>query len=191
MDGRDITGNTVFRMNERMDAGDILIKESVPVSPYENSSELEAKLSEKGALLLLKALDLVEEEEAYFEPQNEEEATYTGKIQRREGLVDWSMSASDIANRVRGLQPWPGAYTFVAERRLKLLSVKKVRKDIRDRMPGEVLSEEPLEVACGRDAVVLEKVQLEGKKALAGPDFARGSSVAEGTVLGKEEDGTK
>ncbi len=111
MDGEKTTGNTVMKMNERMDAGDIILQEATPVLKDEDAVLLSARLADMGAALVMKALELIEQGSEKPSVQDEKSATYAKKLTKEDGLIDWSKSTEEIMRRVKGARPWPGAFT--------------------------------------------------------------------------------
>ncbi len=178
MAGEETTGNTVMLVNERMDAGDILSQEEIPVEEEDNLETLSEKLSRKGADLLVKTLSMWFEGKITPIPQNEEEATYAPPIQKEELRICWKAPARSVRDRVRGL--YPNTYTFFRGERLKIL---KVRVSNGSGEPGEVIDPERFEVACGEGSVeILELTTPKGRK-VSREEFLRGYSVSKGELL--------
>ena len=116
-------------------------------------------------------------------PQDQEAATFAPLIRKEDGLVDWSLSATAIHNRLRGFDPWPGIYSFFRGKRLRIREARVAPES--DMAPGGIaLSEKQLSVGCGMGRLVLEEVQLEGRNPVGALDFARGYRVALGEELG-------
>ena len=181
------TGVTTFLMDERMDSGPILLQRRVRIGEGETASELLGRLAELGAELLLETLKRWRRGEIEPRPQREEEATFAPKLRKEDGLIDWKREAREINNLIRGAQPWPGAYTFL---RGKLLKVHRARVGSGRGEPGEVISlEEGIEVACGEGSLLLQEVQLEGRRRVLWEDFLRGYPLSIGERLGTEGGG--
>ena len=169
MAGEKETGNTVMLINEKMDEGDILSQERVPIEEEDNFLSLSEKLAKSGAKLLADTLEKWFKGEIKPVPQREEEATYAPPILKEEYRICWRAPAESVKDRVRGL--YPNAYTIFRGNRIKILKVKVV--DIWGE-PGEILSEERFIVGCGEKAVeVLELISPKGKK-MTGEEFMRG-----------------
>jgi methionyl-tRNA formyltransferase len=185
MNGDKVTGNTVIKMNERMDAGDVIVRESLDIEEHDTSDVLENKLSLRGSALVLRALDLLASGRADFERQDESLATYAPKLEKAEGKIDWSMPASEIALRVRGLQPWPGAYTYLNGKVLKVIQASTCVCPEGDFAFGEVLQADTrMAVKAREGALRVSKLQLEGKKAMTSDEFLMGHQRIKGMVLG-------
>jgi methionyl-tRNA formyltransferase len=185
MNGDKVTGNTVIKMNERMDAGDVIVRESLDIEEHDTSDVLENKLSLRGSALVLRALDLLASGRADLERQDESLATYAPKLEKAEGKIDWSMPASEIALRVRGLQPWPGAYTYLNGKVLKVIQASRCVCPEGDFAFGEVLQADTrMAVKAREGALRVSKLQLEGKKAMTSDEFLMGHQRIKGMVLG-------
>ena len=185
LNGDSVTGNTVIRINESMDSGDIILQEIVDTGEHDTAGVLEGKLSLRGAALILKTIDLIASDNVSFETQDESKATYAAKLEKSEGKIDWNLPAREIALKVRGLQPWPGAYTYLEGKVLKVMqaSVCNVPKGSFAR--GEVLHiGSKLIVKTGEGALRISKVQLEGKKAMTSDVFLMGHQDLGGAILG-------
>ena len=169
MAGERETGNTVMLINERMDAGDILSQERVPIEEEDNLLTLSEKLAKSGARLLVDTL--YEWFEGRIKPvsQREEEATYAPPVQKEEYRICWKASAKSVRDRVRGL--YPNAYTIFRGKRIKILRVKVLNLSGE---PGEILSKDKLIIGCGSGAIeVMELISPKGKK-MSGEEFVRG-----------------
>jgi len=191
MRGEDETGVTIYRMNERMDAGDILLQQRVRILPGETAGALSVRLAELGGELAVTALDLIASGRASWQPQNEAAATYARALRKEDGVVCWEQPARQIENLVRAMTPWPGAFTFHhvaggATQRIILLKVR-ARDDLHG-SPGVVLQADGkgLVVGAGGGAVELLELKPAGGKAMAGPAFVRGHHVAPGERFGPE-----
>ena len=185
LNGDSVTGNTVIKINECMDAGDILLQEKVDIGEHDTAAALEGKLSLRGSALILKAVDLIASDKVSFDSQDESKVTYAAKLSKQEGKIDWDMSAREIALKVRGLQPWPGAYTYLNGKVLKLLQASVCDVQDGNFKRGEVLSSgAKLVVNTGEGALRVAKIQLEGKKAMTSDEFLLGYKGLGGTVLG-------
>lgn len=186
INGDAVTGVTTMRMNEGLDTGDMIMKEEVIVRADETGGSLFDRLSEVGAKLCVKTMEAIEEGTAVYTPQNEEEATHTKKIYKELGSIDWSRDAKTIECLIRGLDPWPSAYTRLNDKTLKIWK-------------AEVLSENSgTEAGCivkvGKDGLIVQtgdgmlkitELQLEGKKRMPVEAFLNGYQVEEGTFFKK------
>ncbi len=183
--GETVTGVTTMRIAKRLDAGDMLLKRETPIGPLETASELSARLAPMGADLLLETLDALAAGTVTGETQNEQESTYAPIMKREDGLIDWSLPASEIFNRLRGFDPWPGSYTRFRGKRLHIRWGPAVDKAAGE--PGEITSiDSGFRVGCGgATSLSVEAVQLEGKKRVAAAEFLRGYRPAPGEKLGE------
>ena len=186
-DGCTETGVTTFLLNRRVDAGDILLQERVTVGGGETAGELEARLAEDGARLLVRSLDGMEDGSLQPRPQPREGESRAPKLTREDGRIDWSWPAERVRNRVRGANPMPGAFTEWAGGVLKVHRVDRVEPAARGAAPGEVLccgSEDGVVVACADGAVRLGEVQPAGRERMSAGAFARGYPLRSGDRLG-------
>lgn len=186
LNGERETGVTIIKMNECMDSGDILMQEKVTIEEKDDSVSLTEKLSQKGSWLMLKALDAIESGRATFIKQNEKEATYAAKLEKGEGKIDWSMSAEKINRKIKALQPWPGAFTRLNNRRLKIFEAEVVEtRDVCDN-PGAICGGDNLFlVSTGNKNIRIIRLQIEGKKVMTAKEFLKGHKLKKGEVLGQ------
>jgi len=187
MNGDAETGVTIMRVVKELDAGAMIAKVTRPISPDDTSDVVEDALSELGAKLLLTVLDEMAAGSAREEPQDDSQATYAPRLTKEEGLIDWSESATTIHNRVRGLYPWPHAYTYLHGKRLILLRTQVVLagREAPPYTPGTVVSVDTnaIRVATGQGEIALIELQPEGKRAMRVHDFVLGHQVAPGDAL--------
>ena len=187
MNGDAETGVTIMRVVKELDAGAMIAKVTRPISPDDTSDVVEDALSELGAKLLLTVLDEMAAGSAREEPQDDSQATYAPRLTKEEGLIDWSESATTIHNRVRGLYPWPHAYTYLHGKRLILLRTQVVLagREAPPYRPGTVVSVDTnaIRVATGQGEIALIELQPEGKRAMRVHDFVLGHQVAPGDAL--------
>lgn len=183
--GETETGVTTMRVDEEMDAGDILMSANVKIGYDEDAVELHDRLAPLGAELLMKTIDAIERGTIKGIPQDHSEATFAPIIKKEDGRIDWTMGAREIHNRVRGFKPWPGASTSIGGKMLRIHGAK-VGSIAAAGKPGEVIEAgKDLVVACGSGALELTQVQLEGKKKMSAADFLRGHRIEKGVMLGK------
>ena len=190
INGERSSGVTIIRMNERMDEGDIILKKEAAIEDDDTNITLSEKLSVAGAVALEEALDLIEKDrDLKFTPQDNSHASYAPKLKKEDGLIDWNEPAAKVHNRVRGLLPWPGAYTHYEGRILKVLKTEVLNDAVRERgvNPGEVLDVakgKGIIVRAGDGLVAIQNLQLEGKKILDADSFVRGHRIAKGYRFG-------
>jgi methionyl-tRNA formyltransferase len=179
------TGITIMQMNERMDAGDILLQEPMPIRDDDTSQTLGDRLAAAGARLIVEALDRVATGEVVPRPQNEHEATLAPMIRKEEGAIDWRRGAAEIARTVRAFSPWPGAHTAFGGRRLKIHRAAPLAEIAGD-APGTVVRADGdrFEVATGDGRLALLEVQLEGRRRLTAREFLAGHPLRSGERLG-------
>jgi len=178
MAGDAETGVMVMRMDEGLDTGPVLMAERIPVS-RKTSGDLSAELSRLGADLMMRALGALERGAVAPQPQAEDGVTYAKKISKEEARIDWSKSAGEIDCHIRGLSPFPGAFTEAHGERLKILYAEPVAGSGK---PG-VLLDDALTVACGNGALKLLKVQRAGKSVMSAEELLKGFVLARGTQL--------
>lgn len=187
--GDPVTGVTVIHMNERMDAGDMVLKREVPILPEDTGGTLAERMAVVGAQAFVDAIIAVRDGAATAVRQDEGMVTFARKLTKHDGAIDWSMPAEAIHNRVRGFNPWPCAWTSVPRETGGGVVLRVLRsrvEDVRQTASGSVVlagEEGPL-VATGRGGLRLLEVQPEGKRAMSGGDFLRGHPFRPGTVLG-------
>jgi methionyl-tRNA formyltransferase len=182
------SGITVMYMNEGLDTGDILLTKAVRIGRRETAGTLHDRLGALAPIALAEALTLLKQGRAPRMVQDASQATYAPKLTRESGRIEWTQTSEEIDRRIRAMNPWPGAFTWLpgpdAPRKLKLFSCIQHRRVAGE--PGTVLRADKngLLVAAGDGGVLLREIQLEGKKRMAAGDFLLGTVVAPGTVLG-------
>jgi len=183
INGEEETGVTTMYMNEGMDEGDVLLARPVAIDELDNAMEVEERLEQLGAHLLIETIKDLEEGELKGMPQADALATYAPILSKKDGLIDWSQSARAISNRVRGLVPWPVAHTHVEGKLLKLFDVHAGNEPCSEE-PGTVIrSDDHLAIATGEGVIYPIEVQIEGKKRMKCEDMMRGHSIKVGTRL--------
>ncbi len=194
LNGEKESGVTIMRMAKGVDTGDMLLKAVVPVEEKETGGSLHDKLMEAGARLLLEALPRIEEGSLLPQAQREEDATYAGKLTKTMGLIDWKEDAPVIERLVRGLNPWPSAYTFYKGKQLKIWEAEVVASEAGTGLregaafePGMVarVGKESFDVAAGGGYLRVKSLQLEGKRRMQAKEFLLGYEMAPGFVLGQ------
>jgi len=179
--GEKITGLTIFELNEKMDEGDILNSLEVPIHPREKAYELEARLASLGSELLVQTLDNIDRIKKT--PQDHSQATFAPLLKKEDGKIDWTKTSSDIENQVRAFNPWPSSYTFISNKRLKILEGKKIDRPEKNGIPGQILSINKwgIHVCCGNQSVFqIEICQPENKSAMDAVDFSHGARIKAG-----------
>ena len=185
--GETRTGVTIMRIDAGLDTGDILRTAETEIGPEENAIELGERLSAMGAGLLVETLE--DWAAGAIQPQKQEtaQATYAPILKKEDGRIDWGLPAAAIHNRVRGFQPWPGAYTSFRRQTLNIWRsrVSAGPGTVGIASPGSFVSLKPPMVAAGEGALELVEVQLEGRKRLSAADFANGQRLKENEILGE------
>ena len=190
--GHEVTGVTTMRMTEELDAGPILRQVHEPILPDETATDLTVRLSELGAETMIETLALMDLGELEERPQDDDEATYAPLLDRGDAHVDWSQAAPDVANRIRGLDAVPGAWTLLNDdAELKVYRPAVAGPDHADpaAAPGTVLEvapshpEEGLLVACGDGALWVREVKPAGKRRMNAADWLRGRGAEPGDRL--------
>jgi methionyl-tRNA formyltransferase len=177
MAGDAETGVCIMQMEAGLDTGPVLLRKTTAIGAEETTGELHDRLSALGAAAIVEALDRIGTLSS--RPQPEAGVTYAAKIDKAEARVDWTGDAVEVDRMIRGLSPFPGAWTLVDGRRLKLL---KSRLGTGEGQPGTVV--DGATVACGRGAVELIRVQPEGKAPMSAQDWLRGARISPGSTLG-------
>lgn len=188
VNGDDVTGITTMQMDVGMDTGDMLLKTIINIDPLETAGSLHDKLMVSGGDLILETLNLADKGELQPIKQIEEEATYAPMLDKNHGHIDWSKDAVEIERLVRGLNPWPSAFTHVDDKFLKIFGaeVVDVEVDTKEVQPGtilEILPKVGFIVMCKDQGLLVKDIQLQGKKRMDAPSFMRGFTLEVGRVL--------
>ncbi len=187
--GDQESGITVMYMAEGLDTGDILLKAPLPIGPQETGGSLHDRLAHVAPKALAEALDLLAAGNAPRIPQNDSLATYAAKLTREHGEIRWNASAREIDLKIRAMNPWPSAHTWIASseglRKLKVFACEK--EEAASGSPGSVLraDRQGILVATGQGGILLHEVQLEGKRRMSAHEFLLGHPLAPGTILGE------
>ena len=184
INGDEVTGVTTMLMNEGIDTGDMIAKKQVRLAEDETGGSLFDRLADTGAELIVETMKMLVEGTAEFTPQNSEEATHTSMISKELGSIEWSKPAAEIERLIRGLNPWPSAYTRLKGKTFKIWKAQVVEVSSSDK-PGTIIKigKDELLVQTGEGALSLIEVQLEGKKRMDVASFLRGCQIEEGIVL--------
>lgn len=184
LDGDKETGVTIMLVDEEMDHGSILSQQKLNMS-IDNFTflQLEENLAKLGGKLLIDTIPLWLSGKITPEKQVHASATYTKKIIKNDGHIDWNKTAEEILRKILALNPWPGTFTFYNKKRLVIKSAKILQND-KDKKPGEIfLFDDRLAVACGNGAILVEQLQIEGGKEINSKDFLLGNKNAVGNIL--------
>ena len=189
IDGEEKTGITIQQMNEGVDTGDILLQKEYCLAEDETGASLFDRLCDLGATAIVEAIEMIEKGTVCPVKQNEEEATHAKMLSKAMGEIDFSLEAVKIERLIRGLNSWPSAYTYYKGKSLKIwrAGVEKLENlSTETGEPGTIISKdkESFTIMCGKDALRIWDVQLEGKKRMNVKDFLLGCAVELGEKLG-------
>ena len=204
--GETETGVTTIFMDEGIDTGDMILSRSIPIGEDETAGELLERLSVLGAEVMAETCDLIAADRAVGIAQDDSLANYAPKLGKDDRRIRWELSAAAVHNHIRGVTPWPGAFTTLMGRPVKVKASRFAREipgaggdlggvdggsagKAGGATPGQVIdidSDRGVLVSCGSGAIWLPVLQAEGRKAIAGADFARGSRLKVGDGFGQE-----
>lgn len=203
LDGQEEAGDTIMQMNEGLDTGDILTQEKITLEPEETAGSLYEKLSQMGGPLLLRTLKEIEAGTITPVPQDNAQSNYARMLRKDMGYIDWHKSAVSIGRLVRGMNPWPSAFTYWNGKLLKLWMAAPVAqeeltalgceasaiREFRDAEPGTVMmvTRNALMVQTGDGLLSLKELQLEGKKRMPVEAFLMGCRMQTGEILGRRK----
>lgn len=190
INGDKVSGVTTMRMDAGLDTGDMIEKVEVTLDPEETGGSLFDRLADAGAKLCVHTMAQIEAGTAQYEKQQESEATHVGMIKKQMGNIDWSRPAEEIERLIRGLNPWPSAYTRLNGKTLKIWHADVVTDTAgTQQKPGTVVrvTGQELFVQTGDGVLSLKEVQLEGKKRMDIEAFLRGYEITEQQILGEEK----
>lgn len=190
LDGEKQTGVTLQRMDEGIDTGDIIAQEIVEIRNSETGESLFQKLSGCGAQLLIHTLPLIENHTAVYTKQDHSASSYAKMLKKEMGLLDFNQPAMVLERKIRGLNPWPSAYTYYKGKMLKIWEAeveneKETLLPRKDKMPGTVaaVNRNGFSIATGQGELWIKQVQAEGKKRMSAADFLLGNPLTEGQLL--------
>ncbi|NTU98807.1 methionyl-tRNA formyltransferase [Candidatus Falkowbacteria bacterium] len=177
LNGDKESGVTIMKMDKTLDTGPIINQAKINLEPDETPSTLAKKLSDLGASILTTTLKKFISGEFKAVPQNNSFSSYVKMLTKDDGRIDWNDSAENIERKVRAMMPWPGAWTTWDGQTLKITAVNKEIRRIEQYRPGEAFSDHgKLAIQCGIDALVVERLQLEGKSVMGSEEFLRGNA---------------
>ena len=184
LSGDSETGVTTMLMDEGLDTGPILLQSRLPIAAEDTGETLALRIAAAGAELLLETLEGLETGVVISRPQDDARATSAPSFTKQDGELDWSRPADELDRRVRGLQPWPGTFTFLEDERIGVWRVRAHTGAATDAVPGRVqrVTDEALWVACGNgDLLEIVELQRAGGRRQSAAEFLRGRRVAEGS----------
>ena len=184
LNGEKKSGVTTIIMDKGMDTGDILLMQETPIHETDTAQTLHDTLSKMGGALVLETLKRLVENTLLPIQQDHSQVTYAAKLKKEEGLIHWDQSATTLYNKVRGLTPWPGTYTLLNKKRLRILKVQ-VSEGSPDDTPGKVarVTDVGIEVGTGQGRLIITELQPEGKKSMPTKSFLAGHKVERGTLF--------
>jgi methionyl-tRNA formyltransferase len=184
INGEKETGVCSQLMEEALDTGSILISAREPILPDDTAGSLHDRLAVKGADVLIETLKAYSENRIQPTPQDHSRATYAPMLTKDDGLINWNKSAESLKNFIRGVDPWPGAFTFLGEKRLKIFKCRSIPVEVTE-PPGTVLKgfADELRVATAKGALSVEEIQGASGKRLAIKDYLRGHQIPPGAVF--------
>lgn len=185
MDGEQVTGVTTMLMDAGLDTGDMLVKRATEIGSEETAGQLHDRLALLGREAMEETLRRLCDGTLRPEPQDDARSCYAPMLKKEDGRIDWNSPATVIHNLVRGLSPWPGAFTHWNGQMLKL--GRTIPEENAEAIPGTVLSADAggVRVACGRGVLRVGELQLAGRKNLPASEFLRGADLTAGTRLGE------
>lgn len=187
INGDEFSGVTTMRMDVGLDTGDMIEKVRVPLADDETGGSLFDKLAAEGAALCVHTMEAIEKGTAVYTPQNEEQATHVSMISKEMGQIQWVKPAAELERLVRGLNPWPSAYTYLDGKTFKIWKAEVLPPENCGKVPGSIIrvTKDAVHVQTGHGVLVLKEVQLEGKKRMPADAFLRGCHVSVDMVLGR------
>jgi len=179
LDGCHQTGISIIQLDEGLDTGDVLQLEKVSIHPKETAGMLHDRLARMGGDLLVDTINKMIRKDITPIPQDHSQATYARMLTKKDGLIQWDQSAQEIINFIRGMNPWPGAYTFIKNKRLKIFQAERVDNITEKHPPGTVLDAFPDEmwIATKAGGLSILEVQGESGKRMAIADYLRGNPI--------------
>ncbi|PIQ87586.1 MAG: methionyl-tRNA formyltransferase [Candidatus Omnitrophica bacterium CG11_big_fil_rev_8_21_14_0_20_43_6] len=189
INGDKKTGVSVMQVTLKMDAGPVMAQREIKIEDKDTAVNLEDKLGLCGSVLLMESLALIENRNYRLVDQEEDEVVYAPKLQKEMGLIDWNASAANIHNQIKGVIPWPGAFTSYRKKLLKIFQgqVLPIFPSQKPRA-GEVIRADKngIVVACGRGFLEIKELQLEAGKRMSAQNFIIGHKLVAGEILGKK-----
>jgi len=187
INGEKTTGITVIKMTKDMDAGQIILNKEVDINNDDTAISLEDRLSHLAAGLLLDSLKSIEKNNYNLTLQDENLVSFAPKLKKEDGLINWNRSAQDIYNLIRGCLPWPGTFTYLKGRLLKIHRVKVTGSASHQvtKSAGEIIqiSKDGILVATGGDNLIIEELQIEGGRKMLVEEFIAGHKISQGEIL--------
>jgi methionyl-tRNA formyltransferase len=186
IDGQAVTGVTTMLLDEGMDTGDILLSREVPIGPDETAGDLAVRLAYEGARLLTETIEGLKACRICAAMQDHAKATRAPMLKKEEGLIDWSRTPDAVKNHIRGMTPWPGAFTRLGDQVIKIFGVRQ-DSEKNDAPPGTIvrIAGDGIYVATGGRVVVITDLQAPGKRRMDAGEFVRGNKIPVGARFGR------
>lgn len=187
--GEKNTGVTVIKMVRGMDAGPIILQNSVNIDIEDNAASLGEKLSKTSEDLLIKTLAMIEGNNYKALAQDESTVSFAKKLTKDDGLINWQLSASEINNLIRGCYVWPGAFTYFKGKLLKIYKAEAflpIEEKSSKAVPGEIIRalKDNIVICCGKGDLIIEELQIEAKRRMPAKEFIAGHKICAGEILG-------
>lgn len=184
INGEKETGVTIMEMEKGLDTGDMIIWESIPILEEDDAITMYDKLSNIGGKLIIEAIDKILKDNLVGIKQDHSKSTYASMFSKDMGLIDWTKSASEISNLIRGLKPWPSAFTKYLDEIVKIHD-SKVINEKSNKEPGTILkvTSEGIFVSTGTNILLVKELQFPGKRKMKVEDYIKGNQINEGVVL--------
>lgn len=184
INGETDTGITTMLMDEGMDTGAILLQETLAITPEDTAGTLSPRLADLGGRLLIKTISQLKDGTMVPRQQDHSQATLAPLLKKEDGVIDWTMSATAIANRIRGLTPWPGAYTFLEDERWTIWRAVAMAEEAKE-LPGTVtqITKDAIQVATGNGVLALQELQPANRRRMKVSQYLVGHSISVGCKL--------
>jgi methionyl-tRNA formyltransferase len=190
VNGECYTGVTTMEMTEALDAGPIYLQKTVPIDPMEDAGRLSERLAFEGAAVLLETLRGIDSGRLTAYEQPNAGISFAPRLKKDDGLIHWECGAVTVLNHIRGMNPWPGSFTYHGACYLKILRAEPAKEEPPEAPAGSVLKagDDGIVVSCGKDSVRVLRLQAPGRKALDAAAFLRGYRIDRGDVFGSGEE---
>ena len=184
LNGEKFTGITVMKVIEELDAGDIILQESIPIYETDNTATLTEKLFKIGAQLLVKAVAQIKSGKAKYIKQDEKNVSFAPPLKKENGVIDWNKKAAEISDQIRAFDPWPGAYTYYKGKILRILKAEqKAREGCPEGKIIEIVKNRGFVVGGCEGALLITEVQPESGRKMSAWEFISGHELNIGDVL--------
>ena len=184
LNGEKFTGITIMKVTEELDAGDIILQESIPIYETDNTATLTEKLFKLGAQLLVKAVSQIKSGKTKYIKQDEKMVSFAPPLTKENGIIDWNKKAADISDQIRAFDPWPGAYTYYKGKKLRILKAEhKPREGCPEGKVIEIIKNRGFVVGGCEGALLITEVQPESGRKMSAWEFIAGHELNVGDVL--------